>query len=165
MLVAGVARPGSVLLGEERAVLQAMATIASHEAKRPLEILHFESEFDGAAFVKIALENPDREEFCGLSRPEALKVVQALVDVTAIHVKFDNDTAKAAGLRLGKRKDPRFPFVVLSRPVFGPENQSAWVAVEVNGTSGGVMRLDKSDGEWKKTSRCLAWIKTDDGGL
>jgi hypothetical protein len=162
MLVAGVASPGTVLVGEELAVIQAMAAIVSHDASRPLELLYWETEFEGAPFVTVSLENPDRDQFCGLTRPEALKVVQALADVSSIPAKFDKETAKAAGLRLGKRKDPRFPYVVLSRPVFGPENRSAWVAVEVNGTSGGVMRLEKSDGEWKKSSRCGGWIKSED---
>jgi len=162
MLTAGVARPGTVLVGEELAVLQAMAAIVSHDATRPLELLYWESEFDGAPFVTVSLENPDRDQFCGLTRPEALKVVQALANVSSIPAKFDKETAKAAGLRLGKRKDPRFPYVVLSRPVFGPENRSAWVGVEVNGTSGGVMRLEKTDGEWKKASRCGGWIRSQD---
>ena len=162
MLVSGVARPGTVLVGEELAVLQAIASIVTRDASRRLELLYWESEFKGAPFVTVSLENPDRDQFCGLSREEALKVVRALANVSSIPAKFDSLTAKAAGLKLGKRKDPRFPYVVLSRPVFGPENRSAWVALEVNGTSGSVMRLEKSDGEWRKASRCGGWIRSED---
>jgi len=162
LAASGAARPGTVLVGEELAVLQAMAAIVTHDSTRHLEMLYWESGFEGAPFVTVSLENPDRDQFCGLTRPEALKVVQALSNVSSIPAKFDKETAKAAGLKLGKRKDPRFPYVVLSRPVFGPENRSAWVGVEVNGTSGGVMRLEKSDGEWKKSSRCGAWIRAED---
>jgi hypothetical protein len=38
----------------------------------------------------------------------------------------------------------------------------AWVAVELNGSSGAVMRLDKVGNEWKKTDRCGGWIKAED---
>src|SRR3982751_5183124 len=110
MFMASVARPGTVLVGEELAVLQAMAAIVARDASRPLELLYWELEFEGAPFVTVSLENPDRDQFCGLTRPEAMKVVQALVDVSSIHAKFDKTTAKAAGLRLGRRKDPRFPY-------------------------------------------------------
>ena len=51
MLVAGVASPGTVLVGEELAVIQAMAAIVSHDASRPLELLYWETAFEGAPFV------------------------------------------------------------------------------------------------------------------
>jgi hypothetical protein len=162
MLMANVAQPGAAIVGEELAVLQAMATIITHDATHPFERLYFESEFTGASFVTSSIENPDRNQFCGLSRQEALQMVYELETVTSKPVEFDKDIAKAAGLKLGHKKNPRFPYVILSRPVFGPGNQYAWVAVELNGSSGAVMRLDKVDGEWKKTSRCGGWMKTEE---
>jgi hypothetical protein len=162
MLVSSVARPGAAIVGEELAVLQAMATIITRDAPHPFERLYFESEFEAAPFVTSSFENPDRNQFCGLTRPEALQMVYELEAITSKPVEFDKEIAKAAGLKLGHKKNPRFPYVILSRPVFGPGNKYAWVAVELNGSSGAVMRLDKVGGEWKKTSRCGGWLKTEE---
>lgn len=162
MLMANIARPGVQVIGDELAVLRAIAGIINREATRPFENLYFESEFAGAPFVTTSLENPDRNQFCGLTRPEALQLVYELKVVSDRPVLLDKQTAKSAGLRIGRWKDPRFPYVVLSRVIFGPGNQFAWVGVELNGQAGSVMRLDKVDGEWKKTSRCGGWIRYAD---
>ena len=162
LLMATAARPGAAILGEELAVLQAMATIITHDASRPFERLYFESEFEGAPFVASSFENPDRNQFCGLTRSEALQMVDTLSTITSKPVEFDKATAKAAGLKLGHKKNPLFPYLVLSRPLFGPGKDYAWVAVELNGSSGAIMRLDKIHGEWKKTSRCGGWVKTEE---
>ena len=162
MLAANVARPGVAVIGEELAVLRATAGIINREATRPYENLYFESEFASASFVTTSLENPDRNQFCGLSRPEALTIVYELQAASARPVQLDKETAKSAGLKIGRWKDRRFPYVVLSRVLFGPGNQYAWVGVELNGQAGSVMRLEKIDGEWKKTSRCGGWIKYED---
>ena len=159
MLVANVARPGVAVVGEELAVMRAVAGIVNREATRPFENLYFVSEFAGASFVATSLENPDRNQFCGLTRPEALTIVYELKAASDRPVQLDKETAKSAGLKIGRWKDPRFPYVVLSRVLFGPGNQYAWVAVELNGKAGAVVRLDKVDGEWKKTSRCGGWVK------
>ena len=37
---------------------------------------------------------------------------------------------------------------MLSRVVFAPDDQSAWVAVDLNGETGAIMRLDKVNGQW-----------------
>ena len=39
------------------------------------------------------------------------------------------------------------------------DNQRAWVAVDLNGETGAIMRLDKIDGQWNKTHRCGGWVK------
>lgn len=156
-----VARPAAGLIGEELAVVQAMAAIIAHDSERPYENLFFASEFEGATFVVVAIENPDRNDFCGLTREGAVEMVNELKIATAMRVQFDKETATAAGLKLGRRKDPRFPYLVLSRPVFGPGKQFAWVGVELNGSRGAVMRFDKIDGEWKRTSRCGSWVKSE----
>jgi hypothetical protein len=161
LTLANVARPAAGLIGEELAVVQAMAAFIAHDGRRPYENLYFASEFDGAPFVMIAIENPDRNDFCGLTREGAMQMVNELGIATSTRVQFDKETAKAAGLRLGRRKDVRFPYVVLSRPVFGPGKEYAWVGVELNGSRGAVMRLDKINGKWTKTSRCGAWVKSE----
>lgn len=161
-LMANVAQPAAGIAGEELAVLQAMAAIVTRDAPRPYERLYFESEFEGAPFVASSLENPDRNQFCGLSRPEALQMVYELETVTAKRVEFDKTIATSAGLKLGHKKNPRFPYIILSRAVFGPGMQYAWVAVELNGSSGAIIRLDKVGGEWKKTYRCGGWMKAED---
>ena len=161
LTVATAARPAAGLIGDELAVVQAMATIITHDSDRPYENLYFTSEFEGAPFVMVAIQNPDRNDFCGLTREGAVHMVNELEIATSTRVQFDKDTAKAAGLKLGKRKDVRFPYLVLSRPVFGPGKEYAWVGVELNGSRGAVMRLDKINGEWRKTSRCGAWVKSE----
>jgi hypothetical protein len=161
LTLAPVARPAAGLIGEDLAVVQAMAAIITREAERPYENLYFASEFEGAPFVLIAMENPDRTDFCGLTREGAVQMVNELEIATSTRVQFDKETAKAAGLRLGRRKDARFPYLVLSRPVFGPGKEYAWVGVELNGSRGAVMRLDKVNGVWRKTSRCGAWVKSE----
>jgi hypothetical protein len=166
MLMANIATPAATpsaaIAGEELAVLQAMAAIITSEARRPYERLYFEPEFEGAPFVTSSIENPDRNKFCGLSREEALQMVYELETATARRVELDKTIATSAGLKIGHKKNPRFPYVILSRPVFGPGNRHAWVAVELNGSSGAVMRLDKIGGEWKKTDRCGGWIKSEE---
>jgi hypothetical protein len=161
LTLATAARPAAGLIGEELAVVQAMAAIITRDAERPFENLYFTSEFEGAPFVMVAIENPDRNDFCGLTREGAAHMVNELEIATSTRVQFDKETAKAAGLKLGRRKDTRFPYLVLSRPVFGPGRQNAWVGVELNGSRGAVMRLDKINGEWRKTSRCGAWMKSE----
>jgi hypothetical protein len=156
-----IAKPAAGLIGEELMAVQAMAAIIAHDSERPYENLYFTSEFEGASFVMVAIENPDRNDFCGLTREGVTHVVNELEIASAMRVQFDKETAKAAGLKLARRKDPRFPYLVLSRPVFGPDKQYALVGVELNGSRGAVMRFDKIDGEWKKTSRCGSWMKSE----
>lgn len=162
MLLAGVAQPGPLIIGEELAVLQTMAAIVTQDSPRPFERLYYESEFEGAPFVTTSLQNPDRNFFCGLTRPQALAMVTELADATSRRVEFDEEIARPAGLKIARKKNPKLPYVILSRAVFGPNYQYAWVAVEMNGTSGAVMRLDKVGGEWKKTSRCGGWMKPEE---
>lgn len=161
LTLATVAKPAAGLIGEELAAVQAIAAIIAHDSERPYENLYFTSEFEGAPFVKVAIENPDRNDFCGLTREGAAHLVNELEIASAMRVQFDKEIAKAAGLKLARRKDPRFPYLALSRPVFGPDKQYALVGVELNGSRGTVMRFDKIDGEWKKTSRCGSWVKSE----
>ena len=161
LTLAAAATPAAGLIGEELAVVQAMAASITRDAERPYENLYFTSEFEGAPFVMSAIENPDRNDFCGLTREGAVHMVNEIEIATSTRVQFDKETAKAAGLKLGKRKDARFPYLVLSRPVFGPGREYAWVGVELNGLRGAVMRLDKINGEWTKTSRCGGWVKSE----
>jgi hypothetical protein len=161
LTLATVARPAAGLIGEELAAVQAMAAIIAHDADRPYENLYFTAEFEGAPFVMSAIENPDRNDFCGLTREGAAHMVNELEIASSVRIQFDKETAKAAGLKLGRRKDPRFPYLVLSRPVFGQDKQHAWVGVELNGSRGAVLRFDKIAGEWKKTSRCGGWVKSE----
>ena len=163
MLIANdVARSAGAVAGEERAVLQAIAAIVNLDTTRPYERLYFETQFEGAPHVTSSLKNADRTNFCGLSREDALALVARLQKITAARVSLDKEMAKAAGLKLGEKKNPRFPYVILSRVAFGPGNQFAWVAVELNGSAGAILRLDKLDGEWKKTDRCGGWLKVEE---
>ncbi|HEU5133918.1 MAG TPA: hypothetical protein VFU13_02125 [Steroidobacteraceae bacterium] len=157
-----VARPADAVAGEERAVLQAIAALVNVEATRQYERLYFETQFEGAPHVTSSLTNADRTSFCGLPREDALALVGKLQKLTARRVALDKEMAKSAGLKLGEKKNPRFPYVILSRAIFEPGNQFAWVAVELNGSTGAILRLDKVAGEWKKTDRCGGWLKAEE---
>ena len=147
--------------GEELAVVQATATILNQDARQPFDYLYFESEFPGSPIVAESMSNPDRTEFCGLSRDDAQSLVGKLVELTAKPIEFDDSLAKPAGLRLGHKKLPRFRYLMLSRVVFAPDLNQAWVAVNLNGMSGAVLRLDKIEGQWSKTARCGGWYKPE----
>jgi hypothetical protein len=161
MLMTGAARSQSGANGEELAVVQAMATFLNQDARLPFDYLYFESEFPGSPIVAESMSNPDRTEFCGLSREDAQSLVGRLVELTGKPIEFDASLAKPAGLRLGHKKLPRFRYLMLSRVVFAPDLNQAWVAVNLNGMSGAVMRLDKIEGQWSKTARCGGWYKTE----
>lgn len=161
LLTAGIGRTGNGAIGEELAVVQAMATIVNRDARISYDYLYFESEFPASPIVANSMSNPDRTEFCGLSRDDAQSLVAKLVELTAKPVEFDNSLAKPAGLRVGHRKLPRFRYLVLSRVVFAPDLNQAWVAVDFNGMSGAVIRLDKIEGRWSNTARCGGWLRTE----
>ena len=74
-------------------------------------------------------------------------------------MEFDKSAARQAGLRIGHKKLPRFRYLMLSRVVFASDNQRAWLAVDLNGETGAIMRLDKINGQWNKTHRCGGWVK------
>lgn len=161
LLAPGAARSQNGANGEELAVVQAMATILNEDARLPFDYLYFESEFPASPFVATSMSNPDRTEFCGLSRDDAQSLVGKLVELTEKPIEFDNALAKPAGLRIGNKKLPRFRYLMVSRVVFAPDLNQAWVAVNLNGMSGAVMRLDKIEGRWSKTARCGGWYKPE----
>jgi hypothetical protein len=161
ILASNVARPGAALIGEELAVIQAMASIMNQDATRPFDFLYFESEFPARPFVTSSMANPDRTAFCGLTREQGQALVRELIDLTSEPVEFDKSVAKAAGLSLGHKKLERFRYLTLSRVVFAPDKQRAWLAVDLNGESGAVFRMDKLGSEWSKAARCAGWVKTE----
>lgn len=144
---------------EELAVIQAMAGIVTRDSQRPYDFLYFESDFSTSPNVEMSINNPDRTQFCGLTREEAKVLVDTLTSVTADPVEFDKELAKSAGLSIGHKKLPRFRYLILSRVVFAPDKTRAFLAVDQNGETGAVIRLEKANGEWVKTARCGGWVK------
>jgi hypothetical protein len=155
------ARAGAALIGEELAVVQAMAAIMNRDAARPFDFLYFESDFSARAWVSSSMDNPDRTEFCGLTREQAQSMVRELTHLSGERVEFDKSVAKAAGLNLGHKRLERFRYLTLSRVVFTPDKQRAWLAVDLDGAKGAIYRMDKVNGEWAKTARCGGWLKTE----
>jgi len=157
---AGIAAsPAESAPDDETAVIQAMATFINHDATYPYDFLYFESDFSAHSHVASSMANPDRTQFCGLTREQAQSVVTEMVTIGSEPVEFDNATAKPAGLKVGHKKLPRFRYLFLSRVIFDPARQHAWVAVDQNGETGALMRLDKVDGQWTTSARCGGWIK------
>jgi len=162
LAASSAAYPGNGVVGEELAVIQAMASAINHESKDTYDYLYFESDFSTGGNIASSLENPDRTQFCGLTRPEAAVLMNELRQVNSNPIEFESGVAKTAGLRVGRKKLPRFRYLFLSRVVFAPDNRRAWLAVDLNGETGAIMRLDKVDGQWSKAARCAGWLKAPD---
>ena len=160
LLAAASAAPAAEgVVSEELAVIQAMAAIVNDDAGQTYDYLYFESDFPASPHVASSMSNPDRTQFCGLSREGAQSLVDELTAVTTKRVEFDASLAKMAGLKIGHKKLPRFKYLTLSRVVFAPSNHQAWLAVDLNGETGAIVRLDKIGGRWNKAARCGGWVK------
>jgi hypothetical protein len=152
------AAPAPGVMGEELAVWSVMAaTVASDNADRPYKLWYFKSDFSAATFIAIAMDDPEREEFCGLSGRDSLAMIEQLKAVGAAPVVLEESTAEFAGFRLARKKNPRLRYFAMSRVVFNSAIDRAWLSIELNGERGSIVRLDKIEGEWKTSSRCGAW--------
>jgi hypothetical protein len=150
--------PGS---GDELAVIRAMATSINHTSKWPYDYLYFESDFTSGGNVESSMANPDRTDFCGLSREAAQVLVRELRQLNDTPVEFDSATAKPAGLKLGRKKLERFRYLIASRVVFDATRRQAFVAVDLNGETGAVLRFDKIGNDWSRSARCGGWMKSE----
>ena len=97
----------------------------------------------------------------GLDVVTAYRITDGRAVETSEPVEFDKAVAKAAGLSLGHKKLERFRYLTLSRVVFAPDKQRAWLAVDLNGESGAVFRMDKVGNGWNKAARCAGWVRTE----
>jgi hypothetical protein len=144
--------------GEELAVWNAMAgVVGADNAAKPIKSWFFRSDFSSASFIASALDDPDREEFCGLSARESQAMVAQLKKVNAKPVLLDSDDAEAVGYRIVREKKTVTRYFAFSRVAFSPAVDSAWLSVEVNSERGYIARLDKTAEGWKLVSRCAGW--------
>ena len=160
-LVSGAARADTALVGEELAVIQAMAVQLNRDTSPHFDFLYFEANFSARPYVSSSLANPDRTQFCGMSREKAQSLVTELATLTSEHVEFDKEVAKAAGLSIGHKKLERFRYLTLSRVVFAADMRHAWMAADLNGESGAMFQLEKVGSEWNKVARCGGWVKAE----
>jgi hypothetical protein len=145
---------------DERAVWQAMVdTIARDNAEHPYRLLYFKTDFGTAPMISSSMSDPDLEEFCGLPRPEAQAMIGQLMIANSAAVELDASLAERSGMRIGRKMERTMRYVAMSRVVFDATNQRAWLAVDLSGGRGGIMRLDKISGAWNWSSRCAAWVK------
>jgi hypothetical protein len=143
---------------DELAVWQAAARVVAHDyVSSPYKVWYFQSDFTAASFIATALIDPDQEKVCGLSEPEARVLITELKSANAEPMKLEKSVAQSAGFGIAYRKIPRQRYFAMSRVVFDPAGQSAWLSVELNGERGFIVRLDKLGGEWSKASRCGSW--------
>ena len=155
---ADAARAEVQATSDELAVWQAAAGVVAHDfISSPYKVWYFQSDFTSASFITTALIDPDREKVCGLSGPEARELISELKAANAEPMKLEKSVAQSAGFGIAYRKIPRQRYFAMSRVVFDPAGQSAWLSVELNGERGFIVRLDKIDGRWNKTSRCGSW--------
>jgi hypothetical protein len=144
--------------GEELAVWQAMAgTIAKENETKPYKLWYSQSDFAASSFIASALADPEKDNFCGLSATEVKTVVTQLKSASLEPVELDSNVAEAAGYKIAHKKNPRFRYIAMSRVVFDPTKEKAWLSVELNGERGSIVRLDKIAGQWNRTSRCGGW--------
>lgn len=106
-----------------------------------------------------SMSDPERTEFCGLSRPEAEAMIGQMMVLSADPLELDAAIAGQSGLKIGRRKERRPRYIAMSRVVFDARNRSAWLAVDLSGDTGGIMRLDKVGEQWDWMSRCAPWMK------
>lgn len=159
MLLAAAAWPRAGA-NDEQAVWQAMTdTIARDNTEHPYRLLYFKTDFGTAPMISTSMSDPDLEEFCGLPRPEAQAMIGQLMIANSAAVELDASIAERSGMRIGRKMERTLRYVALSRVVFDAGNQRAWLAVDLSGGRGGIMRLDKVGGEWNWSSRCAAWVK------
>jgi len=143
---------------EELAVWQAVAvTVTSDNASSPYQLWYYQSDFTAASFIASAIVDPERKEFCGLSAAEVPAMISELKAVSATPVVLDSSVAKSSGFKITYTKKPQQRYFALSRVVFDPAHERAWLSVELNGERGHIARLDKVAGQWSRTSRCGAW--------
>jgi hypothetical protein len=158
LMAASAIRSLPHVAGDELAVWQAMAeVIASENDSRPYKLWYYQSDFSSESFISSAIADPDREKFCGLSGKDVQAMISALKTVSATPVVLKDEIAESAGLKVAHKKNPRMRYFALSRVVFDPEGRRAWLSVELNGSRGSIVRLDKIEGRWSKTSRCGGW--------
>jgi hypothetical protein len=159
LMFAGVARPQAGGT-DEPAVWRAMAeAIVRDNASHPYKQLYFKTDFSSAPMISTSMSDPDRDEFCGLARPEAEAMIGQLLIVNAAAVELDTSIAEHSGLRISRKMERTMRYVALSRVVFDVGNRRAWLAVDLSGGRGGIMRLDKVGNEWSWSTRCAAWIR------
>lgn len=161
LLVGGAARAGAGAITEELAVVQVLAKLLNEESSARFDFLFHESDFSARRNVTASLTDPDRTQFCGLTREQGLALVKEMTFLDMEPVEFDKSVARVAGLGLGHKQMERFRYIRVSRVVFGPDTTQAWVAADLNGESGAVYRLDKINGAWNRTSRCGGWVKAE----
>lgn len=161
-LLCGVSWSGAGSVTEELAVVQAIAKILNGEASQPFDYLYFESDFTAKKNVAASLSDPDRTQFCGLSREESLAMVKEITFLNMEPVEIDKSVAQQVGLGIGHKQYERFRYLRLSRVVFAEDKQRAWLAADLNGQSGAIYKLDLINGEWSKTARCGGWVKASD---
>ena len=143
---------------EELAVWQAAAkSVARDHVANPYKVWYFKSDFTSASFIATAMIDPDREKSCGLSGPEARALISELKSVSAEPVKLEKAFARTAGFGIAYQKIPRQRYFATSRVIFDAAVQSAWLSVELSGERGFIVRLDKVNGQWNKTSKCGGW--------
>jgi hypothetical protein len=165
MMSLTAASPAAEATAEELAVWKAtVESIVTDNASRPFRVLYFQTDFETSPLVTNSMSDPTRREYkelCGLSTPDSRAMVSQLQAANADPVTFDEEVMEQAGLKIGKKKSPRGRYVALSRVVFDPGNEHAWLVVDLGGTTGAIMRLDKVAGQWSKTARCGGWMRSE----
>ena len=164
-MVATSALPAATPLQEEPAVWKAMVEfLATDNASKPYRQLYLQSDFETGPLVTNSLSDPTRREYkelCGLSNTDAKAMVAQLQAVNSESVPLETSIAEAGNLKLAKKKTPKARYVALSRVTFDPTNQYAWLAVDLSGGQGAIVRLDKVGGHWTRTSKCGGWMKAE----
>jgi len=163
-MLANPALPADAL-EEEPAVWKALVEfLATDNASKPYRQLYLQSDYETTPLVTSSMADTTRREYrdlCGLSSVDAKAMMAQLQTVNSESVPFEESIAEAGDLKLTKRKVPKARYVALSRVTFDPTHQYAWLAVDLSGTAGAIMRLDKVEGHWAWTAKCGGWMRSE----
>lgn len=124
---------------------------------RPPKTLYFKSDF-GEASLMVSFAKDSLKDFCGLTGQAASAMSAELKAINADVVDFDESMFEGTGLKLISKKDSRRYYLALSRVVFDPTRERAWLAVDLNKVAGAVVRMDKVNGQWTKAAECGGWL-------
>lgn len=155
----GIARADQGSGDEERAVWKAAATALAAEGVRTHKpkTLFNKSDFSEASLM-VSFAKDSLSDFCGLTGQASTAMSNELKAINKEAITFDDELAEGTGLKLTSKRESRRYYVALSRVVFDPTRTSAWLAVDLNKVAGAVIRMDKIEGEWKKTAECGGWL-------
>src|SRR5687767_482959 len=87
--LAPVTLAGAGVISQELAVVQAITRILAAESPQPYDYLFHESDFSARKYVAASMADPDRTQFCGLTRDQGMALIKEITFLNMEPVEFD----------------------------------------------------------------------------